>query len=498
MERRHPVESIGSVIRNTLPNITVESISALPSRRLQRFFNIKVSDGRTLLLSLPPSPTLRLLRSERALHLSEVVVTRWILETVLESSSQVGERVHGSVTTCHHIGDQLWRDTGMPKRNILRYLPVLIAHSPSSAELGSPFNVFEVTRGVTIAESATPLMGFEKQIVDFQLGQFIRQLSSFTSPNGLFGSAIAVISPQSASSDVHTNQQFAMGFRGVKSWRQAFHSLLEGVLRDAEDMAVAISYEPIRGYFNRLGHCLDGVTVARLVLLDASDELNFLVSRYAKPTEQSEEESSPSPPNQQTKSRETRAFPTKSENSCYIEADNGTQSPIINVTGLRDWSNCIFGDPLMAEVFSRGPTTEFLQGLRQCQGANRDTPPPCPATNSRQEGDDDVLYNDTFIEDGEGAATRLLLYECYHATVGVVKSFYRPGPSSSDQEITARRRLATVLRRLEEVDEETVSKRARRPSANMEAWPVKRSKGDSRLPSRESPREHLKHEEEDQ
>ncbi|KAI1773720.1 hypothetical protein F4818DRAFT_99644 [Hypoxylon cercidicola] len=496
MERRHPLEAIRLVFRNALPNVTVESINALPSRRLLRFFNIKVSDGRTLLLSLPPSPTLRLLRSERTMNLSEIAVTQWILETVLVSSSQAGGPVHESLGTHRHIESQSWRDeqptafrgTQEPKESILRYLPILVAHSASSAELGSPFNVFEVTRGDSIAELATPLTKSEKQTVDFQRGQFVRQLSEFTSPDGFFGPAMAVIGPQSTDVDLQKSQQANIGSRGPRTWRQAFHSLLEGVLRDAEDMAVTISYEPIRGYFNRLAHFLDGVTVARLVILDASDESNVLISRSTKPTEKSNERR-PSPiASQQTKQSETGAPPEIFESSGYTEGDDGgnlpnPSQPTVNVTGLRDWSNCIFGDPLMAEVFNRGPTTEFLRGFRQPQGANLDT----PTAASGEEVIDEIPYDEGLIEDRESAATRLLLYECYHATVEVVKSFYRPGPNSSDGEIAARRRLATALRKLDDVDEETASKRPRRPSANVEVWPVKKAKGDSPLPSIESP-----------
>lgn len=499
MERRHPLESMRLVIQNALPNVTVESINALPSHRLLRFFSVKVSDGRTLLLSLPPPPTLRLLRSERAMNLSETAVTKWILETALEYSNQAGGPVHESVGTHHHTESQSWRDekvtpfrrTQELRKDILRYLPILVAHFASSVELGSPCNIFEVTRGGSIAELATPLTKSEKQIVDFQQGQLVRQLSGFTSPNGLFGPAIAVISPQSSSTDLQlqSSQQANIGFRGARTWRQTFHSLLEGVLRDAEDMAVTISYEPIRGYFNRLSHFLDGVTVARLVILDANDESNVLVSRSTKPTEKRDDKHPPPISNPHTERSETDATPKKSETG-HTEGDKGgglsdTQPPTINATGLRDWSNCIFGDPLMTEVFSRGPTTEFLRGFYQPQEANTTTTSSAtkPPTD---EGSDEIPYDSALIEDRASAATRLLLYECYHATVDVVKSFYRPGPNSSDREIAARRRLATVLRKLDEVDEETASKRARRPSAHVEAWPVKKAKGDSPLPSIES------------
>ncbi|KAI0157047.1 hypothetical protein GGR52DRAFT_577049 [Hypoxylon sp. FL1284] len=463
MERRHPPETVHLVIQSALPNVTVESINALPTYRLTRYFSIKVSDGRTLLLSLPPPPTLRLLRSERAVEPSETAVTRWILETVLESQDQrelVRKRLvaSGPLTEDSSQNDErtiVNREIQDLGNDALKYLPIPIVHS-TSAELGSTFNLFEVPRGCPIAELATPLTRSERQMVDFQQGRFVRQLSGFTSPNGTFGPAIAVIA-----SDIEKARRVNIGFRGVNTWRYAFHSMMEAVLRDAEDMAITISYELIRGYFNRLGHLLDSVTVARLVILDASDESNVLVLRDDESDHtQSDEESE----------------------------QLNTNSPTIRVTGLRDWSSCIFGDPLVAEVFSRGPTTEFLRGFRQPTTGTSSSPQESGAPSKEEDNNEDI-YDASLVEDRENAATRLLLYSCYHATTDIVRCFYRPGPGTDEREMAARRRLAAVLARLAEADEETAGKRARRFSANGgESWPVKKARGDgdSPLPSIES------------
>ncbi|KAI1371024.1 hypothetical protein F4677DRAFT_324495 [Hypoxylon crocopeplum] len=474
MDRFHQLESMRAVVRRALPNVTVESINPLLSCRLLRFFSVKISDGRTLILSLPPPPTLRLLRSERATNLSEALVTKWILEEVLPPSIQGEEHTHESTGTHQHVESQAERDEQKinpegirdSRRDVLRFLPILVVHSPSSAGLGSPFNIFEPPRGTTISELQTPLTIPEKKVVDLQRGQLVRQLSSLAQPNGLFGPVIAAIGSQLPSINLGGTRVANVGFRSARTWKQAFHSLLEGVLRDAEDMAVTISYEPIRGYFNRLGHVMDGVTTARLAILDASDDFNVLVSRSTKRNEEGEETHPPPPSSQETKQSETGTATEKVARERGQEGDEGgrppdVQQPTITVTGLRDWSNCVFGDPLFAEVFSQNPTSEFLHGFRS----------------SPNDDDDDDL-----VEDPESASVRLLLYECYHATVSVVKTFYRPGPDSSDREIAARRRLAAALRRLEEVDEEAAGKRPRRPSANVEAWPVKKPKGDSSGP----------------
>ncbi|KAI0381081.1 hypothetical protein F5Y04DRAFT_83609 [Hypomontagnella monticulosa] len=478
MDRFHPFESLRSVVQNALPNIAIESINPLPSSRLMRFFNVKVSDGRTLLLTLPPPPTLRLLRIERPMNLSETLVTRWILEAILESNAQANISSRGRISISQLIEGPSVKEeerntperTRESKDDVLKFLPILVAHSPSPSTADSSFNLFEPTRGTPITDLTPHLTTSEKNIVDFEQGQLVRQLSEFTSPNGFFGPATAVISPQqtSASSpDLRGTQVVSSGFRGTRTWKQAFHSLLEAVLRDAEDMAVMISYEPIRGYFNRLSHVLDGVTTSRLVILDASDPSNTLVSRSPKPTDED------------TKRGQTETATGKVAIKQEQRGSGGDapEQPTIAVTGLRDWGNCIFGDPLMAEAFSQNQTSEFLRGFRKPRGPSSSHL--SPPSSSAGGGDSDIEYDDDhLVEDRENAPARLLLYECYHATVGVVKQFYRPGPNSSDREIAARRRLAAALRRLEEVEDEFTGKRPRRPSANVEAWPVKKPKGE--------------------
>ncbi|KAI1135436.1 hypothetical protein F5Y05DRAFT_405897 [Hypoxylon sp. FL0543] len=476
MDRLHTLESMRSVIQNALPNVTVESIESLPSCCLLRFFDVKISDGRTLVLSLPPPPTMRLLRSERDLSISETLVTKWLLGEVLESPVQLKGSVGRSIDTRQHFESQLQKDEPsisperplLSKKDVIKFLPILVADSSSSIELGSPYNLFEQPKGVPVSDLRPPLTKYEMRSIDLQLGQLVRLLSGFKSPNGLFGSVAAVTNPPTPFTDLDGGRLVAFTSRGTTSWRQAFHGLLEAVLRDAEDMAVTFSYEPIRGYFSRLGYVLDGVTTARLVILDATDESNILLSRSTKPHESGDKIPQLTPCEERGQSRTEAEESTRERNQ---EGDEGgeppsSQRPSINVAGFRDWSNCGFADPLFAEVFSRDPSSDFLRGFR---GTN--------ASDGESDGED-------IIEDHENVHIRLLLYECYHATVGVVKTFYRPGPNSSEREIAARRRLAAALKRLQEVDEEEAAgKRSRRPSANMEAWPVKKPKGDNDGPA---------------
>lgn len=191
-----------------------------------------------------------------------------------------------------------------------------------------------------------------------------------------------------------------------------------------------------------------------------------------------------------------------------------SQQTDIAVTGLWDWSNTVFGDPLFATVFSRETSLEFLRGFRQPPPRLSPSPWPPPPSSPHAGKDQEDRYGtqqkeastsansgngddaassissdpdsdseyDEVVEDRANAAVRLLLYECYHATVSVVRQFYRPDADSPARELTARRRLAAVLARLGDVEEAAVGKRPRRASGDAwPAWPpgkrVKRSGG---------------------
>ncbi|KAI5854089.1 hypothetical protein GGS23DRAFT_590736 [Durotheca rogersii] len=502
MDRLLSLESIRSVVQSSLPHVAVESISLLPPDRLLRSFSIKISDDRVLLLSLPPPRTQRILRSEQAAILSEYLATKWILEEVLKPTHQV----EATPREATEIQSQADHPSGPREReanvgemrnstgNILRYLPILITHSSLTTELGVPFNLFEPTRGVPISGLTTPLTRAERGAIDFQQGMLLRQLLALTSPNGRFGLATAVVGPLETAAELPGTRQTPLGCRGASTWRNAFHSLLEGVLRDAEDMAVTISYEPIRAHFNRISHVLDGVTTARLVVLDASNEANVLLSRSTKSAKDGDGTNPRSALGPVSKKSETETeAATKEQTGTHEEKRESQgedlprhQAPTITVTGLRDWSNCIFGDPLMAEVFSLGPTPEFLRGFNQRRDGSLSSSASgpvvwsstadVPGQESVGEGES-LPYDGDVIEDRENARARLLLYECYHATVHVVEQFYRPGRNSSEREIAARRRLTAVLAKLEDFDEMTGDKRARRPSG-APTWPVKKVKAD--------------------
>ena len=106
----------------------------------------------------------------------------------------------------------------------------------------------------------------------------------------------------------------------------------------------------------------------------------------------------------------------------------------LQVTGLRDWSNCVFGDPLLSAVFAK-ETSQYL-----IRGAN--TP----------FSDLDPFDGAPFIEDDEHSEPRRLLYGCYHCLCSIAKCYSRPGDTTADLELSWRKKLIDILANLSELD----------------------------------------------
>jgi hypothetical protein len=158
--------------------------------------------------------------------------------------------------------------------------------------------------------------------------------------------------------------------------------MMEGTLRDGEDMSIVLPYDDIRCECRRLAGRLQAVTIPRLVVVDIGDPNNILIGRN-----------------------------TPVEGLAYND--------VYRITGLRDWSYGVFGDPLLATCFDN-PSEAFSKGWKQEE-------------------------NEEMIEDREGAPIRILLYRCYRAVVAVVTEYYRPRPDSSKRELDGRKELTTVL-----------------------------------------------------
>lgn len=468
--------SVRSVLDAITPRAVLEGMSILrspgplPCPCLQTRYELRLSRHEMydmLVLVLAPPSMLRLLRSEQWIVKSEAVVVKWIRE-VLSGSSLSTRRILSIEASPRSIKSQnnTYRDGECPPNDLdlLMILPSLIGHSQSAKEIGSAYNILSHLNGLCLA-SLPRLTIPERRHVDFQVGKLVRRLSLLKSPSGKFGPAISVLSPSA------TGQSRAGGGMenpgGVARWSMAFQSILEGILRDAEDMAVTIAYQTIRRHFRRLGYHLDAVTIPRLVILDAADDSNIMADRIRPGHPDGER----SPDATENTANDDRAGGLDAENHFDGMDGYGENDTEFRVTGLRDWSNCIFGDPLMATVFCEEPSLEFLRGFGgQENGYNKH--------HHRQheyEGGGSLsdIYGDDIIEHKTSASIRLLLYQCYHETVAVVKEFYRPQSDSTTREFAARRRLSAVLAKLETVDDDPKRSHVR-PSGEMS--PAKKPK----------------------
>ncbi|KAJ8131256.1 hypothetical protein O1611_g2368 [Lasiodiplodia mahajangana] len=360
MTRPRPSRSVRAIIESAVPSLKVEAISIVPTKQLLRTFKVKLADERTLSLNLPPPPS-RLLRSEQWLLQSEAAVIEWLLEDSRKQPSKNIRQLTEKNAGKSPQGEGWPERWGDQSDQLATYLPILIKHSSTSAESGSAFSLFEPPPGSPISSLGKPLTHTERKSINFQKGRLVRRIAEVTAPSGRFGQAATVIGqPRAPENSQKEVQETRLDFDGVDSWRQTFHLLLEGILRDGEDLAVTMSYELVRTTFYKFGHLLDAVTTPRLVVCDVDEDDIVLVSRSErtlKGEEQRQTKGSESPAKAVIKPDDSPAGPsTKSQTS--LEDD---VTPI-KITGLRDWSSCIFGDPLFATVFTH-PAPEFDRGF---------------------------------------------------------------------------------------------------------------------------------------
>ncbi|KAF2972050.1 hypothetical protein GQX73_g1548 [Xylaria multiplex] len=448
MTRPRPSDSIRAIVESAIPSIKVETICIIPTKRLLRAFKVKLADERVLLLNIIPPPS-RLLRYEKWVVQSETALVEWLSQGACQQHDKGARYVDEKSPSKRPQESSSGRQTGEPvsstsplaKDQLLSYLPTLIKHSSTSTETGSAFSLFEPTPGDPISSLGKPPTPAERRSINFQKGRLIRRIANIISPNGRFGQVATVLEPpQEPESSQETARETKLDFDGVDGWRKTFHLLLEGILRDGEDRAVTMSYELVRATFYKFGHLLDAVTTPRLVVCNAGEDDVVLVSRSERKQEQKEIE-----PGRKAKRESDDEFSGVSQE----EGD----AAAIEITGLQDWSNCIFGDP----------------------GSGHDADDEDENEEEEEEGEQ---HDVGIIEDPDNASARVLLYECYHATVAIVRQFYRPDADSSEREIAARRRLVAALGKLENVDADgPVGKRHRRPS--RDDWPAKRPRGDT-------------------
>ncbi|KAK3346251.1 hypothetical protein B0T25DRAFT_460497 [Lasiosphaeria hispida] len=454
MCRPPPEESVRAVLdRTLLPHISVEKVQGIFSLRLPRIYDVTTSNGRALQLVLEPPAMLRLLRFERPMVEAETVAVRWIRETVEEEEADVTSAASGARKGALLTKTGSHDDPEPLEPDLLSLVPTLVQSSPyPTNELKSAYAFFESVRGTPLSLLPSgPLSPPDRRHVDKQTGRLLRRLARLTSPTGKFGPVAAAVAARSAPD----------GYQhlGVvtDTWAVAFQSVLEGILRDGEDMGVTIPYAAVRRNFRRFSYALDSVAVPRLVVVNGAEEGNVLVhdpgSRKGVPDEL---ESA-------TKDDTSDTAGAAADGSGEVKAP-GVSS--LEVSGLLDWSNCVFGDPLLASVFADGASDGFLEGFNGTDAV---------AETSTL----GLRISRTIVEGTDTAGVRLLLYQVYHAVICVVKEFYRPRVDSSRRELEARKRLNEVLAKLGEVHDDP-KRSHQRPSGEMS--PAKRIK-----PNQEGP-----------
>jgi aminoglycoside phosphotransferase (APT) family kinase protein len=244
------------------PRLTLQQAEQLQGR-LHQVYLTKLADESSLVLKCPPAYNVRLLRHEK--HLLET--ERKTLETLHEY-------------------------TQLPVPHVIKY-------DSEGGPLGSPFLMMSYIPGRKLSEMSRYLTATERDNIDRTLGSYVRALTALSATQ--FGM---------------THRVFAK--KGSKSWREAFLTLLEATLRDAEDMLVTVPYDSIRYYVGKQAPYLEEVREPRLVALNVCDPTNVLV-------------------------------------------DDATKQ----ITGLVGFSNVIWGDPLMSGGMAKG-SEAFFEGLGEC------------------------------------------------------------------------------------------------------------------------------------
>lgn len=222
-----------------------------------------MADGNALVLKCPPAYNVRLLRHEK--HLIETE--------------------YKTLETLHEF-------TQIPVPQIMKY-------DSDGGALGTPFLLLSHIPGRRLSDMAPTLTRTERDNIDRTLGAYVRKVTTLSATQ--FGM---------------THRVFAQ--RGCTTWREAFLTLLEAVLRDAEDMLVTVPYDSIRYYVGKNGHYLDEVTEPRLVALNVCEPDNVLIDENTK-----------------------------------------------QVNGLVGFSNVIWGDALMNGGIADG-SDAFFEGLGEC------------------------------------------------------------------------------------------------------------------------------------
>lgn len=174
-------------------------------------------------------------------------------------------------------------------------IPRLIEYHTSTIPIGSFYLISGPFKGSVLADVEPSLSTQALASIDKSLGKHVRHLARVTSST--FGVVKEVALP------------------GYPSWSKCFASMLETLLRDAEDALVSLPYEFIRAQTRQRRAALDQITQPKLFLLEMVSDRNVVVDTHS-----------------------------------------------MTVSGLLDLSTATWGDPYMSDCFYK-PSVSFAEGF---------------------------------------------------------------------------------------------------------------------------------------
>ncbi|PVH97712.1 hypothetical protein DM02DRAFT_616350, partial [Periconia macrospinosa] len=263
---RSAATSTLTAIQNLIQDVIQSSNSnSQPTERLEGQFHhvqlAKLANGDALMLKYPSSFSIRSLR-----HEVQSLETEYRTLLTLQEYTQLP-------------------------------VPEIVDYDSTGYSFGSPFLLTAHRPGIRLSEALPYISATEKKSIDRVLGYTICALASLSSSQ--FGPITQVFERS-----------------GSASWREAFLTLFESALRDAEDMLITLPYEFLRRCIDQHIHSLDYITEPKLVALDICNPEKVLVDENTK-----------------------------------------------QVTCLLGLSNVIWGDPLMNDAIANG-NDDFRQGYQ--------------------------------------------------------------------------------------------------------------------------------------
>lgn len=174
-------------------------------------------------------------------------------------------------------------------------VPRLIENHTTTTPIGSFYLISGPFKGSILADVEPSLSTQALANIDRSLGKYVRHITRVTS------STFGVVKEAS--------------FPGFSSWSKCFTSMLESLLRDAEDALVSLPYDFIRAQARRHKSLLDQISQPKLFLLEMVSDRNIVVDTHS-----------------------------------------------MTVSALLDFSTAAWGDPYLSDCFYK-PSVSFAEGF---------------------------------------------------------------------------------------------------------------------------------------